>query len=59
MHYIRAFDLSNTAAQVVFQRAMARLADMEIQVTAEMPAVEEPRRRRLAPLTMPGLRATG
>lgn len=59
MHYLRAFTLSNAAAQVVFQRAMARLADLEIQVTAEMPAAEAARPARLAPLTMLGLRATG
>ena len=59
MHYIKAFDLSNAMAQVVFQRAMARLADLEVQVTAEMPAVEAPAPVRLAPLTMLGLRATG
>ena len=57
MHYIKAFDLSNTMAQVVFQRAMARLADLDVQVTAEIPAVQAP--ARLAPLTMLGLRATG
>ncbi len=61
MHYIRAFDLSNTMAQVVFQRAMARLADLDIQVTSEMPAVAAPvpAPARLAPLRMLGLRATG
>jgi hypothetical protein len=59
MHYIRAFDLSNTMAQVVFQRTMARLADLDLQVTAEMPAVETPAPARLAPLRMLGLRATG
>ncbi|HEU4762755.1 MAG TPA: hypothetical protein VFS74_10590 [Gemmatimonadales bacterium] len=59
MHYIRAFDLSNTMAQVVFQRAMARLADLDIQVTSEMPVVAAPAPARLAPLRMLGLRATG
>jgi hypothetical protein len=61
MHYIRAFEMSNAMAQVVFQRAMARLADIDLQVTAEMPAVEAPAPlpARLAPLRMLGLRATG
>jgi hypothetical protein len=59
MHYIRTFGLSNASAQVVFQRAMAQLADMEAQVTAELPAVEAPRPARLAPLALLGLRATG
>jgi hypothetical protein len=59
MHYIRAFDLSNTMAQVVFQRAMARLADLDVQVTAEMPVIEAQAPARIAPLTVLGLRATG
>lgn len=59
MQYIRVFGLSNASAQVVFQRAMAQLADMETQVTAELPVVEAPRPARLAPLALLGLRATG
>lgn len=59
MHYIRAFDLANATAQVVFQRAMARLADLEIQVTQELPTVEAPPERVRLTALPPRLRATG
>ncbi|HET9151250.1 MAG TPA: hypothetical protein VFN83_06000 [Gemmatimonadales bacterium] len=57
MHYIRSFRLANASAQVVFQRAMAQLADLDVEVTAELPVIEAPRPRRLASLTVLGLRA--
>ena len=59
MHYIRTVGLSNAAAQVVFQRAMARLADMEMQVTAELPAIDSAPASRLSSLSVMELRATG
>jgi len=59
MHYLRAFAISNTTAQVIFQRAMARLADFEIRSTTALPVIEAPRQPRLPALTVIGLRATG
>jgi hypothetical protein len=41
MHYIRSFELASVPAQLVFQRAMANLAETEIELPLE-PAVEAP-----------------
>jgi len=59
MHYIRSFELASVPAQLVFQRAMARLADTDSAepVEAAAPPVIAPPRRSLAPML--GLRALG
>lgn len=59
MHYIRAFELASVPAQLVFQRAMASLADAEAareERPVEAPVLVE-RRRQIAPML--GLRALG
>lgn len=59
MHYIRSFELASVPAQLVFQRAMATLADTEIAAPVEAPAepavIVAP--RRSTPIL--GLRALG
>jgi hypothetical protein len=60
MHYIRSFELASVPAQLVFQRAMANLAETEIELPLE-PAVEAPvvvAPRRSASQVL-GLRALG
>jgi hypothetical protein len=48
MHYIRSFELASVPAQLVFQRAMANLAETEIELpldtVIEAPVVVSPRR---------------
>lgn len=60
MHYIRSFELASVPAQLVFQRAMANLAETEIELpldtVIETPAVVSPRRSASQVL---GLRALG
>ncbi|HJP56286.1 MAG TPA: hypothetical protein VJ847_04580 [Gemmatimonadales bacterium] len=59
MHYIRAFELGSVPAQLVFQRALARIA--ELQPVLEDIPVAEPAPRFSRPLPRPepgfGLRA--
>lgn len=38
MQYVKAIGLAPAAAPLVFQRAMARLAETEVMITAEIPA---------------------
>lgn len=60
MHYIRSFELASVPAQLVFQRAMATLAEGDAlgpaQAPAEAPKLTTPR-RTIAPAL--GLRALG
>ena len=60
MHYIRSFELASVPAQLVFQRAMANLAETEIELPLEAaiepPVVVAPRRSASHVL---GLRALG
>lgn len=60
MHYIRSFELASVPAQLVFQRAMANLAETEIELplesAVEPPVVVAPRRSAGHVL---GLRALG
>lgn len=61
MHYIRSFELASVPAQLVFQRALATVAETEELVPGEAPALEAPRlarpRRSISPVL--GLRALG
>ena len=62
MHYIRAFELASVPAQLVFQRALARLADGHPLFAASDPepvVADEPRpaRRSSIPTPIFGLRA--
>lgn len=54
MHYIRAFELGSVPAQLVFQRALARIAELQ-PVLDDIPVVEPaPRLSRPLPRPEPG-----
>jgi hypothetical protein len=59
MHYIRGFELASVPAQLVFQRALARIAELQ-PVMDDLPApMAEPAPRLSRPIPRPELRAIG